>query len=242
MNFFSCFPFLRRLSALLLLFLLIYWVAAQPALAQISATASVVSDYRLRGVSLSDGRAVPQLNLAYDNPDGWYAGLFASNATLRTVGDTQQAMGYLGFAARIAQDLSWEAGASKSVFRNGSVYDYNEVFIGLAADQISGRMSYSPNYFGKGTHSLYTEINGYYPLTDTLRLTGHLGVLHSQTPDWFVSTTPAYRADIRVGLSLDIGAWKLQAALLATQKKHPVYLYDEGGSQRALTTALSYDF
>jgi uncharacterized protein (TIGR02001 family) len=230
------------MPALLPLFLALYWAGARPALAQVSATASVVSDYRLRGVSLSDGRPVPQFTLAYDDPDGWYAGVFASNATLRAVGDTQQAMGYAGFAARIAPDLSWEAGASKSVFRNGSAYDYNEVFIGLAADRISGRLSYAPNYFGKGTHSLYTEINGYHPLTDTLRLTGHLGVLHAQTPGWFAPGTPAYRADIRLGLSLDIDAWKLQAALLATQKKHPVYLYEEGGSQRALTLGLSYDF
>jgi len=232
------FPFSRRMPALLLL----CWAVSQPVLAQISATASVVSDYRVRGVSLSDGRAVPQLNLVYDNPEGWYAGVFGSDATLRTVGDTQQAMAYAGFAQRITTDLSWEAGASKSVFRSASLYDYNEVFIGLSADRISGRLSYAPNYFGKSSHSLYSELNGYYPLNDTLRLTGHLGLLHMHTPDWFASLTPAYRADIRIGLSLDIEAWKLQVALLATQKKHPAYLYEDGGSQRALTVGLAYDF
>jgi uncharacterized protein (TIGR02001 family) len=238
MNFALSFPPLRRLPALLLL----YWIATGPALAQFGATASVVSDYRVRGVSLSDGRAVPQLNLSYDNPQGWYAGAFASNVTLRNVGDTQQAMGYVGYAQLIAPGLSWEAGGSKSVFRSATLYDYNEVFVGLAADRISGRLSYAPNYFGKSSHSLYAEINGNYPLTDTLRLTGHLGVLHSQTPDWLVAITPAYRADIRVGVSLDIDAWKLQAALIATQKKHPAYLYEDGGSQRALNVSIAYDF
>jgi uncharacterized protein (TIGR02001 family) len=212
------------------------------ALAQVSVVASVVSDYRVRGVSLSDSGAAEQLSIAYDHPQGWYAGLFASSATLRTAGDTEELMGYAGFARLLAPGLSWEAGISKSAFRSAALYDYVETFIGLAGENLGGRLSYAPDYFGRGSHTMYGELNGNLPLAEHLRLTGHLGLQHAHPVSWLATPTPSWRADMRIGLALDAGAWKLQAAWLATQKKHPLYLYDDGGAPRQFTVGAAYEF
>lgn len=221
---------------------LLLWSCSGAALAQVSVVASTVSDYRLRGVSLSDGNPAAQLSVAYDHPQGWYAGLFASSATLRTAGDTAQLMGYAGYARLLAPGLSWEAGVSKSAFRNAALYDYVETFVGLAGENLSGRLSYAPDYFGRGSHTVYGEANGNLALAEHLRLTGHLGLQHARPPQWAVLATPAWRFDVRVGLAFDVAAWKLQLAWTATQKKHPLYLYDEGGAQRKVIVGAAYEF
>ncbi len=53
-----------------------------PAGAQTSITATIASEYSLRGLSLSDARAVPQLRIDHDTAGGAYAGLFASRVFL----------------------------------------------------------------------------------------------------------------------------------------------------------------
>ena len=58
-------------------------LCASEACAQVSGSVTLVSDYRYRGISLSDGRPTAQLSVAYDRPDGWYMGAFASRVRLR---------------------------------------------------------------------------------------------------------------------------------------------------------------
>src|SRR5664279_3555744 len=55
---------------------------AASAEAQFTANASVVSDYRFRGVSLSDQKPAVQASVNWDDADGWYAGAFASTVQL----------------------------------------------------------------------------------------------------------------------------------------------------------------
>ena len=47
--------------------------------AEVSGSVTLVSDYRFRGVSLSDESPAAQFSLAYDNRSGWYAGVFGSS-------------------------------------------------------------------------------------------------------------------------------------------------------------------
>jgi hypothetical protein len=41
------------------------------ACAQVSGSATLLSDYRFRGVSLSDGQPAVQLGVAWERDDGW---------------------------------------------------------------------------------------------------------------------------------------------------------------------------
>ena len=50
--------------------------------AQLGASVAADSDYRFRGVSLSDSRPGLRLTLNYDAPAGWYAGASATRVEL----------------------------------------------------------------------------------------------------------------------------------------------------------------
>lgn len=227
---------LRRSLALLIL------LHAGGAHAQLSTTASIVSDYRARGVSLSDGKVAPQLTLNYDHPDGWYLGGFASRVNLRGVEDTSQLITYAGYAHLLSPGVSWEAGASKSFFQRGAKYEYAESFVGLATESLSGRLSYAPHYFGKKDGTFYAEVNGNTPLNDSLRLVAHVGLQRSPAPQGIALPTPTYRADLRVGIHADIAAWKLELAWLTAQKKHPAYVYRDGGNPQTWVSSVAYEF
>src|SRR5882757_2484062 len=85
-------------------------------LAQVSVTAVVESDYRFRGVSLTDGKPDFKLAIAYDHASGAYAG--ASVVIGKNDGDSRVEalgyVGYLGFAKRTGAGLTWDVGATSS--------------------------------------------------------------------------------------------------------------------------------
>src|SRR5262249_971049 len=118
--------------------------------AQFTATLSVVSDYRYRGVSLSDDRPAAQIGVNYDAPQGWYAGAFVSTArseiyTYETQGI--QAIGFGGYAWRTSSELSLEVGADYVAVTTTPRYDYPEVYTGFAFKNVSARVYYAPRYF-----------------------------------------------------------------------------------------------
>lgn len=90
-------------------------VAPTIARAQLSAAATVESEYRIRGVELSDGEPDLRLSLSYDHPSGAYAG-----ATLiggETASDGSHLLGYVayaGFAVRSDSGLTWDLGTTTS--------------------------------------------------------------------------------------------------------------------------------
>ena len=73
--------------------------------AQTSGSATIVSDYRYRGVSLSEGHSAAQITLGYDSPSGWYAGGFASSARLDYV-NAEQLIAYAGYTRRLSSGLN----------------------------------------------------------------------------------------------------------------------------------------
>ena len=69
----------------------------------------------------------PQLSLAYDAPQGWYAGAFAApRLALGERTGVTQLVAYGGYARRLASGLSWEAGASSTAFPHAAEYNYRE--------------------------------------------------------------------------------------------------------------------
>ena len=222
---------------------------AGAALAQVSASAALVSDYRFRGVSLSDGKAVPQLNLNYDGRHGWYAGLFASGVALQDGDGGQQLSMYAGYAARAPAGLSWEYGLAVTVFRPSATYNYGEAFLGLASANVGARLYYAPEYFGEPRGTLYGEINASYPLAQRWRLLAHGGSLHAIAGQAASALAPAARRDWRIGVSLERADWTWQLAWLYTRlaapQTSPVYGYDSvraPRTPRALLLSASYAF
>lgn len=195
-------------------FLLPLFVLAPGALAQTAATFSFVSEYSLRGLSLSSGQAVPQLRIDQDSSDGWYWGAFGSRVALRASPASALAIAYGGYARRLPSGLGWDAGVSRVVFLRDGRNNYLEVYAGISSDRASARLSLSPDYYGEG-RTAYAEVNGDWPLGERWRLTGHAGLLH-----WLQAYGGAARnrIDLRAGLAAEIGDLSLEIGLQARQR------------------------
>ena len=206
---------------------LLFCGAAQ---AQFAASAGVDSEYRFRGVSLSDGRPGLRLSLSYDHPGGAYAGTSATEAELARGQRYTQLLGYAGFVTRTEQGCSWEFGLSASHFGGDSSYDYAEVFAGLLTERWSLRVYYAPDYFGRGQATAYAELDGHLALAPPWRLFGHAGALAvvGGVVDRDTRTT---RTDLRAGLGLTVASFDVQLAWVGASRGGP-YPADYGGMRR----------
>lgn len=219
-------------------------LAAGGAAAQASGSAALVSDYRFRGLSLSDGHPSAQLGLNYDSPGGWYAGAQAAGANLRER-DMVQLTAYGGLARRLASGWSWEAGASASGFTRSHDSDYMEWYAGLASERTGLRLYYSPRYFGRDLRTAYAEVNGFYPLHDKVRLVAHGGMLRYLPHAGDSDGLPA-RYDGRLGLAAALGDWNVQLAWVASSSRgsagaaYPPSYY--APSRQALVLSVAYSF
>jgi uncharacterized protein (TIGR02001 family) len=202
------------------LLVLLAWAPAL-AMAQASFSVGAVSDYRYRGVSLSDGSPSLQANATYDHSSGAYAGAALAHVHLGYTQSTLQGTAYAGFARRLGEQWSVDAGATAVRFNGGSDYDYQEWYVGVARERFGTRLSVSPHYFGVGGRTLYGEVNASMALAAGLDLVGHAGYLHPQAARWLY--VPPSRADFRLGLSMAFDAWTAQLAVSATRSGAALY-------------------
>ena len=196
--------------------------------AQVSGNVALVSDYRFRGVSLSDRGPAVQASLAYDGADGWYAGAFASSLQFGRAQKTRaQLLTYAGYAWRLRDGLNAEAGVNYSAFFGGaSGYDYPELYFGLTADRLSGRLYYAPRYFREDTPIIYTELNFAQPLSEHVRLLAHVGGLRRGTSEETERGLERHRLDARLGLGTTLHDFDLQLAWVQSEgetEQYPSY-------------------
>jgi uncharacterized protein (TIGR02001 family) len=217
-------------------------LTAASCIAQTSGSVSLVSDYRFRGVSLSQGHPEPQIHLGYDGKSGWYAGAFASGARLDAEGNgNAHLMGYAGYFQRLSSGFGWELGASKSLFFGASDANYAEVFAGLASNDVSGRLYLSPDYYGSGIRTLYAEVNGSYQVRRRLHVLGHVGFLQALSGRERSQVRPGNRYDVRIGASASLGDWNVQLAWTAVEKSGASRSY-YGMTNPAWTLNAAYSF
>src|SRR5574337_1016402 len=126
--------------------------------AQLSGSLGIVSDYRYRGVSLSDGKPAAQLGVAYDGAGGWYAGAFASTADFgRPARADVQLLPYAGYADSLFPGLAWAVGLSYAAFLRSHDYDYPELYWGLATDRLRARLRSEERRVGEDRRALRSE-------------------------------------------------------------------------------------
>ena len=132
---------------------LVLLLFAGVALADFSASIALVSDYRFRGVSLTDRQPAVQAGLAYDHSSGLFAGVFASNVDLDAGGAGLGGQLYGGYVWRWGAGLSSDLGVVRYFFAGSAeirTNDYTELFAGLSMESFSARLSLTPSYFGGG--------------------------------------------------------------------------------------------
>ena len=202
-----------------------------------------MSDYRYRGVSLSDEKPAAQLSVAYDHASGWYAGAFGSTVQLADQsGRNLQILSYVGYAKRVRSGLSWEVGAGYYAFSSAGGYDYPEVSWGFASDHLSGRIYYARDYFRQGSATVYTEVNGARALRDRLHLLGYLGVLRRNSRSTAAYGSGRYQFDVRAGIGIDLDQANLQLTWVATDAANTVYPVSESRNRSAFVVSLSRMF
>ncbi len=191
--------------------------------AQLSGTVSVVSDYRYRGISLSDNAAAFQLGVAYDDLQGWYAGTFASTVTSATYGTRGvQSISFAGYSWRMPSGLSLEAGADYSAVTATPRYNYSEAYAGFAFQNVSGRLYFSPRYFGQDSSAVYGELNVAQPWLEHVRVLVHVGVLGSNANKRY-GNPPGPLVDAAAGLEIDWEGFRVQLSWVGVNHSSGAY-------------------
>ncbi len=202
--------------------LLFCLAAPSGARAQATASVSLESDYRYRGISLSNGRPSFAVNAAFDHSSGFYAG--GSAIAQDTEHQGVQMLGfveYLGYAIRPGGNLSFDVGVNNQDYHeyNNRRYDlhYSEVYAGVVKRNVSLHLYYSPNYAQSGWNALYTDLSGAFRPADKWRLFGHVGIL---TP----VNTPVLRQryDLRAGVAREFRNFEIHAAVIAITPNPPL--------------------
>jgi uncharacterized protein (TIGR02001 family) len=188
-------------------------LVAGSAAAQLAATASVISDYRYRGITLSDRKPALQGAVTWDAPGGAYAGAFASSVHLGApAGANAQIVAFGGYAARFEPESSFEFGGDYAAFTSAPDDNYGEVFAGATYAGISGRVSYSPRYFGQPASGTYAEIEASPSLTERVRLVAHAGVLRARYGGYYGPASAQNVVDARIGAALELEGLRVQVA------------------------------
>lgn len=216
-----------------------------PVGAQVAGSLTLESDYRLRGYSITAGRAAGIAALSYDDASGLYLNASAIGAIDEDHDPTLVGIvGNLGYSRRLSPQLSVDAGLLHSEYPHrlggyGSTR-YSEVYVGVLAHNLAAHVYYSPNYFGSGEHALYVELEGSLRTVQDLRLSAHLGRLV-----YIGQPYGAYRRgdqyDWRLSASRRFGDFNLQLALSGGG---PAYDYYDGRehSKTALVGGVSWIF
>lgn len=189
--------------------------------AQWSGSVALVSDYRYRGVSLSDERPAAQAAATYDHASGAYAGLFLSS--VRFAGDGArglQTLAHAGYARRLGSSLAADAGITYSTFTRPRTADYAEYHVGVADTRWSARAFFAPRYFGGAYSAAYAELN-VTPLREgDLVPLFHVGVLRASVPRYY---GPRYRWDGRVGLAFNRDLYSAQLSWGSASHENSAY-------------------
>ena len=200
------------------------------------------TDYRLRGVSLTNGRPDVRLGVGYDHASGAYAGAAliagkAADGSVQALGHTA----YLGYARRVGRGLTLDVGATDTrvastvsvpftVTYPTYVYSgannlrytssYREAYLGVIRGQTNARLYLSPDYLGSGRTTAYLEVGSGLQATSRARLFWQAGLLApleggaASGPDRLRT-----RYDMRAGVSVDLGPAQVQLTGTATGPK-----------------------
>lgn len=188
---------------------------AGPAAAQVAGSVGVDSDYLLRGYSLTNDRPALVAQVSYDHPSGAYFSL----SGLNELGSTSRFLGVIGdagFAARLSQHVTIDAGVIRSQIRaasaNFQAFKYTEIYAAGYVGPVSGRIYYSPDYRREGQATLYGEIEAGFEPRRNWRISGHVGLLTYLGSSAF-SSAGETRGDVRVSIGQQFGNIEVHAAV-----------------------------
>ncbi len=195
---------------------------------------AVVSDYRFRGVSLSDKDVAVQPYLTVKHESGFYVGVWGSNLSENT-GDDVEVDLYAGFSGGDA--VTYDIGATYYLYPGVSSFNYVE-FTGklgttVGPATIGGQVSYVPSQNNTGdSDNIYVATNAAFAIPSTpLNLTASIGY-----EDGFFAND---KVDWSVGVSGSTNGFTLGVAYVDTNRRSTFAFKD---SKAGVVFSLAYGF
>ena len=213
--------------------------AATAVRAQLGASLSVDSDYRFRGVSLTDSGPTARASFNYDAANGCYGGASATRVELAQGDPYAQLLGYAGCAVPAGIGKHVEAGAAFLHYTGNSSYDFAEGYVGVLAERWGARLHFAPDYFGRHVSTVYAEFDVHSLLDEHLRVFGHVGAIVRTGGE--SGGASRSRADTRIGVGWVMRGLDLQAAWLAASRGGP-YPAVYSNRKSAWVASASYSF
>lgn len=154
--------------------------ASTGVLADISGNVKLATDYRFRGISQTDNDPAIQGGFDYTNESGLYAGVWASN--LNFAGNIEMDY-YGGLTGEMSNGLGYNVGVIYYDYPSDNVtsvdLEFVEVYGGLSGSvggvNLSGKISYSPDYFAESDTGFYYEAAAGMSLPQDFGLSFHVG-------------------------------------------------------------------
>jgi uncharacterized protein (TIGR02001 family) len=202
----------------------------------VSGGAALVSDYRFRGVSLSDKGVAVQPYLTVKHESGLYIGAWGSNIT-ENAGDDLELDLYAGFSG--GEKITYDIGATYYVYPGVSSVNYVE-FTGKLGSTVGPatvgvQLSYVPSQDNTGNDdNLYLSSNATIAVPNTpISIIGTLGMEDG------AFTAGNEKLDWSLGLSATVSGFTLGASYVDTNRRS---IFATKDSTAGLVFSVSYGF
>jgi len=134
--------------------------------ADVSVTATVVSDYVFRGVSQTDSGPAAQLSLDYESDNGFYAGIWGSNVDFND--DANAEIDYIvGFSQALDDQFAYDISLTYYTYTGYSgddEADYGEVIVNGYVHNFTVTFAYTHDYVQSGDLAQYIGLSYDYAL------------------------------------------------------------------------------
>lgn len=195
-----------------------------------------VSDYRFRGVSLSDKDFAIQPTLTVKHESGFYVGVWGSNLA-ENAGDDIEVDLYAGFSG--GDTITYDIGATYYVYPGVSSLNYVE-FTGklgttVGPATIGGQLSYVPSQDNTGnTDNIYVGTNATIALPDSpISIVGSVGLEDG------AFSGGSSKLDWSLGLTANVAGFTLGASYVDTDRQSTFAFKD---SSAGVVFSLAYFF
>ena len=202
----------------------------------LSGGVAVVSDYRFRGVSLSDKDFAVQPYLTVKHESGLYAGVWGSNLA-ENVGDDVEVDLYAGFSG--GEDLTYDIGATYYLYPGVSSFNYVE-FTGKLGSTVGPatvgvQLSYVPSQDNTGNNdNIYYGTNATVAIPNTpISIVGSMGIEDG------AFTAGDEKVDWSLGLTAAVSGFTLGASYVDTNRRS-VFAFKD--SAAGVVFSVSYGF
>ena len=202
----------------------------------VSGGAALVSDYRFRGVSLSDKGFALQPFLTVKHESGLYVGAWGSNI-VENAGDDMEVDLYAGFAG--GEGLTYDIGATYYLYPGVSSLNYLELTGKLGSTvgpaTIGAQLSYVPSQDNTGnTDNVYVATNASVALPNTpISIVASVGIEDG------AFTAGSEKLDWTLGLTTNFAGFTLGASYVDTNRRS-VFAFKD--SAAGVVFSLSYGF